>query len=119
MLNDKLREYRKKAGMTQKQVADSLGLSMSAVSMYEQGQRTPDVDTLSRLSKVLNVPVNALLSDCPQELDDVIDSLKENFLLEGGVMFHGTPLSAEELETVVEAMKIGARVALRKKGDTV
>lgn len=119
MLKDKLREYRRQAGLTQREVAEKIGVGTSAVSMYEQGQRLPDVDTLSKLSKALGVSINALLADAPQELDDIIDTLKENFLLEGGVMFNGMPLSEEEVDAVVEAMKIGARIALRKKGDSV
>lgn len=119
MLKENLREYRRQAGLTQRQVAQQVGVGVSTISMYEQGQRLPDVDTLSKLSKVLGVSVNALLSDAPQELDDILDTMKENFLLEGGVMFKGMPLSEEEVDAVVEAMKIGARIALRKKGDTI
>ena len=40
---------------TQGQMADLLGISRSAVSMYETGNREPDLETLEKIAKLFNV----------------------------------------------------------------
>ena len=44
------KEQRKKAGYSQKTVADLLGISVSAVSLYETGKADPSVAVLHKLS---------------------------------------------------------------------
>ena len=46
---------------TQGQMADLLGISRSAVSMYETGNREPDLETLEKIAKLFNVDMNYLL----------------------------------------------------------
>lgn len=43
-------EARRRAGLTQQQVADRAGTSRTTVSDYENGKKTPLVDTASRLA---------------------------------------------------------------------
>lgn len=59
--NEILREYRIKAGHSQKEVADLLDLTDRAVSNYELGIRLPDWHIIKALRKVLNIPVEILL----------------------------------------------------------
>lgn len=47
--------YRKKAGMTQKELADAVGAKKSSVSNWELAQNSPDIDTLVKICEVLNV----------------------------------------------------------------
>lgn len=49
--NEKLYELRKKAGETQAEVAESVGISASAYNSYELGQRTPRDEVKVRLAK--------------------------------------------------------------------
>ena len=42
----RLQELRKKAGYSQEQVAELLGLSRQAVSKWESGQGKPDIDNI-------------------------------------------------------------------------
>ena len=51
----KLKSARKKLGMTQRELAEKLGSSPSAIGMYEQGRRTPDYDTLLKICKILKI----------------------------------------------------------------
>ena len=46
---------------TQGQMADLLDISRSAVSMYETGNREPDLETLEKIAKLFNVDMNYLL----------------------------------------------------------
>lgn len=63
MLNDRLRDARKASDLTQKEVAEQIGIATTTYSGYERGQSDPDVNTLGRLMKVLNVDANYLYQD--------------------------------------------------------
>jgi transcriptional regulator with XRE-family HTH domain len=59
--NEKLRALRKEHNMTQDELADKLGISRSAVGMYEQGRREPDFDKLKVLADYFSVSSDVLL----------------------------------------------------------
>ena len=50
MLNERLREIRKKEGKTQKEVADNINMARSTYTFYETGKREPDFQTLIKLA---------------------------------------------------------------------
>lgn len=52
---------RKEKGMTQKELADALGITNRAVSKWETGAGMPDIGILEELSKALDVTVDELL----------------------------------------------------------
>lgn len=56
-----IREYRKKKGLTMKQLGEAIGVSESSISLYETGKRTPDIDLLMSMADVLGVSVTDLL----------------------------------------------------------
>ncbi len=62
-LGKKIMYSRKKAGMSQIDLADAMGVSRQSVSKWETGEAYPDITKLSQLAKVLNVSVDWLLSD--------------------------------------------------------
>ena len=55
-------DLRKTKGMTQKQVADKLGIVPKTVSKWETGHGFPDVSTISALADILGVSERILLS---------------------------------------------------------
>ena len=55
-------DLRKAKGMTQKQVADKLGILPKTVSKWETGHGFPDVATLSDLADILGVSEKTILS---------------------------------------------------------
>lgn len=67
MLNDRLKEARQKAGMTQKQVAEKVGIATTTLSGYERGASDPDVGTLCKLMDALGTDANFLYQDYNQE----------------------------------------------------
>ncbi|MBB0243191.1 helix-turn-helix domain-containing protein [Streptomyces alkaliphilus] len=59
---DRLREARKRAGLTQRELAGATGLSFSLISKLEQGARQDTrLETARRLAAALGVPTTALL----------------------------------------------------------
>lgn len=61
--NERLRELRTKKELSQQQLATALGISKSAISMYEIGEREPDFETLEAIADFFNVDMNYLLGD--------------------------------------------------------
>ena len=57
----RLRELRKQRGMTIKELAEALGVSEAAVSLYESGRRRPGHEQLCRIADLFAVSVDYLL----------------------------------------------------------
>ena len=57
-----VRKLRGKKKLSQKTLADKIGISVSYVSMLERGQRSPPLDMLEKVAKALGVPPISLLS---------------------------------------------------------
>lgn len=60
-MGDKLKSLRTEKKLTQKQVADRIGLAISAVSSYESGTRYPSYDVLVKLARIFHVSTDYLL----------------------------------------------------------
>lgn len=60
-LGKNLREARKRLGLTQEEVAERSGVQAGEVSRIEAGKRDPQVSTLERLAKAVEVPPGRLL----------------------------------------------------------
>lgn len=60
MLQYKLKELRKREGITQAELARALDVSVGAVGNWESGKRTPDIRTLHRIADCFSVTVEYL-----------------------------------------------------------
>ena len=56
-----LLSLRKQKGLTQKDLAEHLGISRQAYANYESGSREPDIATLKQLADFFDVSVDCLL----------------------------------------------------------
>jgi repressor LexA len=67
----RLRELREEKKLTQVELGEKLNISGSTISMYEQGRRMPDPDTLYKIAKFFDVSLEYLLgySDKRKEVD--------------------------------------------------
>lgn len=55
-------DVRKEKGLTQRQLADEIGVSDKAISRWETGRGMPDTSIMPDLCKVLDISINELLS---------------------------------------------------------
>ena len=62
-LSEKILYYRKKAGLSQEELAGRVGVSRQAVSKWELGDAAPEVDKLRALAREFGVMVDELLSE--------------------------------------------------------
>lgn len=58
-----VREQREKLALTQDQLAERAGLTATAVAMIERGERSPSLDTATRLCWALDVAAGLTLDD--------------------------------------------------------
>ena len=63
IFSDKLINLRKKAAMSQEELADKLGVSRQSVSKWEGAQSVPDINKIIELSKIFGVSTDYLLKD--------------------------------------------------------
>lgn len=61
MFDERLKSLRKKCGYTQVSLAETLGVSKGTVAMWETGKRTPDFETLIRLSDLFDMRTDYIL----------------------------------------------------------
>ena len=68
-LNEKIYYYRKRAKLSQEELAAQVGVSRQAVSKWELGDATPELDKLAALAKAFGVTADELLSEGEPEAD--------------------------------------------------
>ena len=56
-----MRKYRTLLGLTQIDIAKQLGVSPNAISMWETGERKPDIIMLKKLTSILHCTADQLL----------------------------------------------------------
>lgn len=61
MLGEELRKARRRAGLTQEQLAAKAGLSREYVSILEGNKKSPTIDVLLRLTKALGVRASRVI----------------------------------------------------------
>lgn len=71
-------ELRKEKNMTQKELAESLGVTDKAVSKWERGVGYPDISIIQNLSEILGINVNELLNGRYDETVDKSNTSKMN-----------------------------------------
>jgi len=59
-LGAKLKSFRKRRGLTQKQVANLMGITVRAYQHYEQGARTPSLEKSSELAEIFGIKLDEL-----------------------------------------------------------
>lgn len=60
-LGENIKKARKAAGVTQKGLAEALGVYQKDISRWENGERTPSVEALAGICKALKVSADTLL----------------------------------------------------------
>ena len=127
-----LKRLREEKNMTQAELGKALEISPSAIGMYEQGRRTPDIPTLKKIASYFNVSLDYLLGnstskelpdsnlppltpkderDIARDLENMIESLDGSAAMGNAEDDEDRELLRTSLET---AMKIAKRTAKKK-----
>lgn len=92
MLSKNLIRYRKRAGMTQKQMAERLHISPQAYARYErtdEKRNEPNSENLALIADIFNVTVDELLGREPKQHDPSDDF--DAFMFEDKEAFDSLP----------------------------
>lgn len=115
---ERMKARRKELHITQREMADRLGVASPTVSLYETNAREPSIDTIKKIAKILNVKVAALMGDV-----DIAPAAGIKIPILGSVVA-GIPISAvtdilgyEEISPKMAGE--GQFFALRVKGDSM
>ena len=71
-LGEKIREARRKCGLSQEQLAEKMSVSRSAIAKWETDKGLPDVGNLKMLARLLSVSVDRLLDESEAVDESVI-----------------------------------------------
>ena len=120
-LGDRIRILRSGRALTQQAVAEALGVSRSAVAMWEKDEREPDLETLAQLAKLLGVPLTALVERREAPLPQNLRPVRARRIPLLGTIAAGEPIFAEEEhETYVDVGgSVRADFALEVKGESM
>ena len=108
MLGMRIAALRRAAGWSQGELAQQLGVSPSAVGMYEQGRREPSADTLVALARLFGVSLDYLLTGAPNPTDRKIAEQTLNTALDSAdkqlELRQKRPFSRQELAVLFAAL---------------
>lgn len=114
MLNDRIKEARIKASLTQKQLAEKVGIATTTLSGYERGASDPDINTLCKIMDVVGVDANFIYQDYNKEdtkkspapegtEDDAVQLVTQrltSLLMQAGWIAPGADLTDAQLRTI-------------------
>lgn len=119
----RLRYLRKQDGLTQADLAKSIGLAKSSISMYENGHHEPDFETLEKIADFFNVPIGSLFgtAQAGTVFGNIVPMPKMTSIPLVGDIACGTPVLAEQnIEEYIDLPEhIKADFALRCHGDSM
>ncbi len=75
MLSEKIYTLRRKSGLSQEQLAEKLGVSRQAISKWEGGLSTPELEKIRALSDFFQVSIDELIRE--QGADDAFSGTEE------------------------------------------
>lgn len=126
ILGDRIKNLRKKQGLTQDEIAEMLGIKRSNFSAYETGRTIPPSDKLDQLADILKATTDYLLGKTDVNLYDWIPSKEEQKtpaeeqefvedsklseipiekLNEYKLVYKGYELSDEEAEDIIQLLE--------------
>ncbi|MFZ2539499.1 MAG: helix-turn-helix transcriptional regulator [Oscillospiraceae bacterium] len=116
---NRIKELRKSHKMNQTQLGKIVGVSTSAIGMYEQGRRDPDTSTLLNIAKTFDVSMDYLVGVCdlPERfnIDSIAKSVAKNLMDQPALMFNADCYTSEELSELSLLIENSVRNALSDK----
>ena len=118
-----IKDIRKKNNLTQKDLAEKLGVTYQAVSKWENGKNIPDIETLKDISKTFNI-----------NLDDILGTKKKKNILTGILIaviillliiviiiikVNSNSFEFKQISTTCTEFKINGSAAYNKKNSSI
>lgn len=96
-IGNKIKQYRELNKMTQKDIAEVLGVEPGTISKYESGMIEPNIESIKKLAETFKITIDELLKD-EENFDvskvDVLKALREQKEMKlKGNLYHQTQVS--------------------------
>ena len=119
LIADNITYYRKKAGMTQAELAEKINYSDKAVSKWERGEGVPDVYVLCVMAEIFGISTDALLGIEPKPIVHEGEIVEEpttegGHILKGNCEIHWDNNKKDGITLAVGVLIIGALYLLAK-----
>lgn len=111
-LGEKIKDLRKKANISQEDLAEKVGVSRQAVTKWEKDLGLPDIENLKSIASLFNISIDELLDYKKQLFGEVI--LEEKYSLDNIEKAKGTK-SKEETFLIGRFPKATSIYSLLKK----
>ena len=108
VFSENIKKLRREKGVSQTAVAEYLGVTKQAYSLYETDKREPDFDTLLKLAEYFGTDTDYLLSGSESEVSDA----RLKFAL-----FGDTEIDDEVLDDVKRLAKLNLELRKAKEKD--
>ncbi|UII56678.1 helix-turn-helix domain-containing protein [Cytobacillus spongiae] len=107
MLGRRILELRKKSKITQEELGKRINVTKVSISGYENGNRTPDTETLQKLADFFEVTTDYLLgrTDKPNQVDSEEELMDPKLNIFFKEIKEDTPERQEQLRKIWEIIK--------------
>ena len=107
-LGQKLKEIRKKIGLSQEQLAEIINVSRQAITKWETDAGLPDTENLKELSRIFEISIDYLLemTSIPDKIDDYI----KKDVTERVIQQPKLNLSSNEQSLIMKFRKLPTRI---------
>jgi bacteriophage CI repressor helix-turn-helix domain len=95
--SENLYALRTHASLSQKELAEKLGVAQASINYWEKGQRTPSIDMVVLIAKYFNVSLDDLLGTAQSNITDSVNTLAAHF--------DGEQYTKEEMNRIMEYAK--------------
>ena len=134
MLSERIYQFRRKSGLSQEQLAEKIGVSRQAISKWESGTSTPELEKLLALSECFHITLDELVraetgnqreNEVPQNIEGnkVLKSIELKVgislclvgavcLILSGIMMAASPSATEQLNAASMITLNGSGVIL-------
>lgn len=116
LLSKRLKETRKANKLTQEELGSKIGVTKVSICCYENGTRTPTLDTLVDLANALGVDITYLLGIDKFEVADSDDGYGINISKEEIILIEELRKHHSLYEKILEDPKRGVELIKRKLG---
>ena len=124
---NRLKKLREGRGMNQTDLANQLQVSSSAIGMYEQGLREPNVERLIRMADFFGVSLDYLMcrtndkstsfSPMTRDLIDLLHLSDEEILKIRVAEIDGKPVSKEDFKNFIMQVRLRRQMELELNPD--
>ena len=98
MIGENIKKYRKNSNLTQKQLAEKIGVTVVTIQNYENSRREPNLIALNKIATALGVTINDLLGI------EIVERSNENSISIRFLDIHQLPDEKGQIIKVIEEL---------------